>query len=372
MEIRAATNSGNAGDALWVNTASIAVAAPGGGVWINDAGSAPVMLTSVTTNGGPIVIDTAGDLLLQHVNAGSGHVTLGSGTGSVLDALEGGSSPIHPNVIGGTVTFNAARTVGTNGDAIWVDADSFVATAPGGNWINVYFTPYPSIPSVPGVAPVTVYEALAQAQIQPPQQLPITVIGQPLRLAPPIEVTADLLGIALPPGADANATQQDMTLDTASKPILGGNDDEIGRTKARTRVRASPRRPPGTAATPPNKPSWKAEMTSENSVASNLPTPSPRAQLKARDHATEKYRTPGCAFDRSECRPTGHPRAITLELTDLEYAVMRFRMGLGAAALGLLLLAAPAHAATPPPPDSGVLLETVKPPPRLPPRPWAN
>ena len=41
-----------------------------------------------------------------------------------------------------------------------------------------------------------------------------------------------LLGIDLPDGVDAAATDQDATLDTASKPILGGNEDEVGRKKA--------------------------------------------------------------------------------------------------------------------------------------------
>ena len=75
------------------------------------------------------------------------------------------------------------------------------------------------------------FSADSEAQIQPPQQLPITLIGQPVRLAPPIAVTAESLGISLPSGADAAATQQDAVMGTASEPISGGNEDEVGRKK---------------------------------------------------------------------------------------------------------------------------------------------
>jgi hypothetical protein len=57
------------------------------------------------------------------------------------------------------------------------------------------------------------------------------LIGQPLELAPPIAVAADSLGIALPEGVDPTAARQDATMGTASVPIFGGNDAEIGRTK---------------------------------------------------------------------------------------------------------------------------------------------
>jgi hypothetical protein len=93
------------------------------------------------------------------------------------------------------------------------------------------------LPLVTGVSPVTVYDAYAHAQGQPAQDLPITLIGQPLRMAPPIAVAADLLGIALPVGVDATARQQDDSLDTVSKPIFGGNDAEVGRNKAHVKVK---------------------------------------------------------------------------------------------------------------------------------------
>jgi hypothetical protein len=239
VTVDSATSSGGAGSALWVNAATISAAATTGGVWINDASTTPVTLLSVTAGGGPIAISSAGDLLLLSVDAGSGDVTLASNTGSVLDLIKGGASIANPNVRGGTVTLTAAKTVGLLNDPIWVDSTSYTAVAPSGHWVNVaaVFSPYPYLPQVAGVSPVTVYAADAYAQLQPPQQLPITLIGQPLRMAPPIAVTADLLGIALPAGVDSDATQQDSTMGTATTPILGGNEDEIGRKKATLKLK---------------------------------------------------------------------------------------------------------------------------------------
>jgi hypothetical protein len=204
-------------------------------VWINDAAATPVHLASVTTGGGPVVIGAQGNLLVGVVNAGAGDVTLDSSAGSILDGVHGRSSDKHPNVTGGTVTLTAADTVGDANDRLYVHGTSIVASS-SKQFINDPPTPYPAIPLADGVAPVTVYAANSQAQTQPPQQLPITLIGQPLRLAPPIAVTADSLGIALPDGVESDATQQDSTMGTESAPILGGNDDEIGRKKASQKV----------------------------------------------------------------------------------------------------------------------------------------
>ncbi len=99
LVLTAATNSGNGGDALWVNATSIEAAAPGGGVWINDAATTPVTVTSVTAGAGPIVIGAQGNLLVDSVNAGSASATLSSATGSVLNGVEGGSSASQPNVM---------------------------------------------------------------------------------------------------------------------------------------------------------------------------------------------------------------------------------------------------------------------------------
>jgi hypothetical protein len=172
-------------------------------------------------------------LLVDRVAAGTGDVTLTSASGSILDAIRGGSSPRNPNIIGGAVTLTAQGGVGTSTDRVYINGASIdVSGVTGDQFINVPPTPYPGLPLVPGVSPVTVYAAYAQAQVQPPQQLPVTLIGQPLRMAPPMDVTADLLGIALPAGVDVEAEQQDSSMDTASKPIFGGNDQEIGRKKA--------------------------------------------------------------------------------------------------------------------------------------------
>jgi hypothetical protein len=136
-------------------------------------------------------------------------------------------------VTGGTVALNAATTVGTFGDRVFVNAHSIGSTTPAANqFINIPPTPYPGLPLVSGVSPVTEYAAYAQSQVQPPQQLPITLIGVPARIAQPMDVSANLLGIALPAGVDSSAVQQDSTLGTASKPIFGGNEDELGRKKA--------------------------------------------------------------------------------------------------------------------------------------------
>jgi len=135
------------------------------------------------------------------------------------------------SVVGGTVTLNAALSIGTLFDRVYVSSTSTIATATD-QFINDPLTPYPALPLLDGVSPVTVYQADAYAQIQPPQALPITAIGRPLQLAPPIEVAADSLGILLPAGAESEALQQDATMGTASLPRYGGNQDEIGRKKA--------------------------------------------------------------------------------------------------------------------------------------------
>ncbi len=237
VTVNASSDVGNAGDPLWVDSSRITASAASGGVWINDAATTPVTLASITTSGGPVAIGSQGDLLVQSVDAGRGDVTLASLTGSILDGISGGASVAHPNITGGIVTLTAARTVGLISDRIYISADSYTATAPGGIYINTPPTPYPDIPLVSGISPVTVFSALAHAQILPHQQLPITLIGQPIRMAPPIEVTAELLGIALPQGADSSAAQQDATMDTAPKPIFGGNEDEIGRKQVNMKVR---------------------------------------------------------------------------------------------------------------------------------------
>jgi hypothetical protein len=236
MTVHSATDAGSAADALWVNAASITASATSGGVWINDAAVAPVTVALARTGGGPLVIDTQGTMVLGTLDAGTGAVALRSVTGSILDGIGGGSSTGNPNVTGGAVTlYVAAGTVGTIGDRVYINSASIETTAPANaQFINTPPTPYPALPLIAGVSPVTVYGANSQAQVQQPQQLPITLIGQPLRLAPPIAVTTDFLGIALPAGVDVDATQQDSTMGTASEPILGGNDDEIGRKKTRT------------------------------------------------------------------------------------------------------------------------------------------
>ncbi len=236
VTVSAATAAGDPNDALWVNAAVIAASASAG-VWINDAATTPVTLTAAT-HGGPIVVGTQGNLLLDHVNAGTGDVTLRSAAGSILDGISGGSSPSNPNVSAGAVTLDAADTIGSLGDRVYINAASITATLPAADqFINTPPTPYPWLPLVAGVAPETVYAAYAHAQVQPAQDLPITVIGQPLRMAPPMAVAADLLGIALPAGVDAAARQQDDSLDTASKPIVGGNDVELGRDKAQVKAK---------------------------------------------------------------------------------------------------------------------------------------
>jgi hypothetical protein len=238
VTVNAATNAGDPNDSLWVNAATIAATATRGGVWINDAARTPVTLANVTAGAGPVVIGSQGDLVLGKIDAGASDVTLGSVAGSILDGISGHASTANPNVTGALVTLNAAKTVGSIYDRVYVNAltiDSSAAT--GDQFINTPPTPYPAIPLVTGVSPVTVYSAYAEAQVQPPQQLPITLIGQPLRMAPPIDVTANLFGIALPVGVDSTATQQDTKLDTASKPIEGGNDDEIGRKKSTLKLK---------------------------------------------------------------------------------------------------------------------------------------
>jgi hypothetical protein len=187
-------------------------------------------VASVTTNGGDIVVQGQGNLRLVSIDAGTGDVTLASASGSLLDGIAGGSTKSNRNVIAGTTTLTAANRAGTPIDPLWV-SDAYTVTAAGGHWINVPPTPYPGLPTSDTISPVTVFSADSTAQTEPPQQLPITLIGQPVRLAPPIAVTAESLGISLPTGADAAAAQQDATMGTASDPISGGNEDEIGRKK---------------------------------------------------------------------------------------------------------------------------------------------
>jgi hypothetical protein len=176
--------------------------------------------------------------MLGSIDAGHDDVTLTANTGAILDGTGGESSPTEPNVTGGVVALNAATTVGSTDDRVYVSAGSIESTTPAdGQFINVPATPYPALPLVNGVSPVTEYAAYAHAQVQAPQQLPITLIGAPVRMAAPIEVTADLLGIALPAGVDMSASEQDATMGTASKPIFGGNDDEIERQKSITRLK---------------------------------------------------------------------------------------------------------------------------------------
>jgi hypothetical protein len=237
VTVNAATD-GNAADALWVDAATINATTTHGGVWINDAATTPVTVDSVSANGGPVVIGTQGNLLVGSVDAGTSDVTLNSATGSMLDATGGLASPTNPNVIGGVVTVNVAGTVGVQSDRVYINATTIDTNASENDqFINIPPTPYPGLPLVAGVSPVTVYAANSQAQVQPPQQLPVTQVGLPLELAPPIDVAADLLGIALPEGVDAAATEQDATLDTASKPIFGGNDEEVGRKKAAAKAK---------------------------------------------------------------------------------------------------------------------------------------
>jgi hypothetical protein len=206
---------------------------------MNDAATAPVTLTSVTTGGGPVVINGTGNVAVVAVNAGRGAVSLASLAGSLLNGVSGGASVTKPNVTGGVVTLNGAGTVGTQGDRVYVDAGALTAAAPGGAFINTPPTPYSYLPLLQDASPVTVHAAFATAQFHPPLQLPITSIGQPLPTALPMNVSADSLGIALPDGVLVDATQQDATMDTASKPILGGNEEEIGRAKAASRSRKS-------------------------------------------------------------------------------------------------------------------------------------
>jgi mucin-19 len=230
VTVDSSTNAGGSSNALWVDAATINAAASSGGVWINSTAATPVTLGSVTTNGGDIVVMGQGNLKITSVNAGTGSVTLASADGSLLDGIKGGSTTNNRNVIAGTTTLSAAHKAGTPIDPLWV-SDTYTVTAPGGHWINIQPEPYPALPTINTASPVTVYSADAEAQIQPPQQLPITLIGQPVRLAPPIAVIAESLGISLPSGADAAATQQDAVMGTASDPISGGNEDEVGRKK---------------------------------------------------------------------------------------------------------------------------------------------
>jgi hypothetical protein len=238
VTVNSATDGGHPADALWVDAATISATTTHGGVWINDAASTPVTVDSVTADGGPVVIGTQGNLLVGTVDAGSSDVTLTSATGSLLDASGGVTSPTSPNITGGLVTVNVAGTVGTESDRVYIDATKIATNASENDqFINIPPTPYPGLPLLAGVSPVTVFDANAQAQVQPPQELPVTQVGLPLELAPPINVAADLLGIALPDGVDAAATEQDATLDTASKPIFGGNDEEVGRKKAAAKAK---------------------------------------------------------------------------------------------------------------------------------------
>jgi mucin-19 len=235
--VDASTDAGDSSGGLWVDASTINAAASTGGVWINSTSASPVTLASLTTGGGDIVVNGKGDLSLVSINAGAGNVTLGSASGSLLDGIPGGSTEDDPNVIAGTTTLTAAKTAGLLSDPLWVST-SYTVTAPGGHWVNVspVYTPYPALPTLATVSPVTVYAAYASTQTEPPQQLPVTLIGQPVRVAAPIAVTAESFGIALPSGADADATEQDAVMGTASEPISGGNEDEIGRKKKSLRL----------------------------------------------------------------------------------------------------------------------------------------
>ncbi len=237
ISIVSGTNSGSASDALWVNSSTISATANNGGIWINSAATTPVTLASLLANGGAIVVDGQGDLKLLSVNAGTGDVTLTSISGSLLDAIAGGGDDRYtPNVVGANVTLSAGKAIGNLADPIWV-AGVYTETELKGHWINVppVLTPYQWLPTLPNVSPTTVFAANAQAQVQRPQSLPVTLVGQPAPQAEPIDVSVDSLGLLLPEGVSENATQQDATLGTASQPILGGNDSELGRKSSNSR-----------------------------------------------------------------------------------------------------------------------------------------
>ena len=230
LSVNSGSDAGNASDALWVNSTSISAAANTGGIWINSASTKTVTLASLLTNGGAIVVNGQGDLKLVSINAATGDVTLTSISGSLLDGIKGGATVDNPNVVGANVTLTAAKAIGNIADPIWVQG-VYTFTAGTGHWINVppVLTPYQWLPLVQGVSPVTVYAANSQAQRQSPQDLPITLIGQPAPQANPIDVSVNSLGIELPDGVAPYAVEQDSTQGTSSQPILGGNDSELGR-----------------------------------------------------------------------------------------------------------------------------------------------
>jgi len=230
LSVSSGTDAGNASGALWVNSSSITAAANSGGIWINSASTKPVTLASLVTHGGAIVVNGQGDLKLVTLNAATGDVTLTSISGSLLDGIKGGATIDNPNVVGANVTLSAAKAIGNIADPIWVQG-TYTETDGTGHWINVppVLTPYQWLPLLQGVSPVTIYAANSQAQNQAPQQLPITLIGQPLRQADPIDVSVNALGIDLPDGVAPYAVEQDSTMGTSSEPILGGNDTQLGR-----------------------------------------------------------------------------------------------------------------------------------------------
>ena len=83
---------GSSSDALWVNAATISGTATNGGVWINDASTAPATVSSVTAGNGPVVIGGTGNLLIGSINAGSDAATVSSSAGAVLDGISGGAN----------------------------------------------------------------------------------------------------------------------------------------------------------------------------------------------------------------------------------------------------------------------------------------
>ncbi len=75
VTVNSGTDSGAGGNALWVNAANINASSATGGVWINDAATTPVNVTSVTAGGGPVVIGGQSDLLIGSIDAGTNSAT---------------------------------------------------------------------------------------------------------------------------------------------------------------------------------------------------------------------------------------------------------------------------------------------------------